>query len=144
MENENLMVLDWNQLHQDAIALSAHLAPLGPFKGVVAIARGGLVPAAIVAHQLGLRLIDTISVSTYNGQEKGESEILSAIKGDGEGWLVVDDLVDTGATFRLLRLSLPKARFAAIYAKPAGKDAADLIEIDVSQNRWVVFPWEND
>ena len=58
--------VSWTELHRDARALAWRLADLGPFKGLVAITRGGLVPAAIVARELNLRLIDTVCCSTYD------------------------------------------------------------------------------
>ena len=137
-------ILTWEQVQDGAIALSGRLAGKGPFKGVVAVARGGLIPAAIIAHRLDLRLVDAVSVSTYDGRLGGGSHLLKSVEGDGEGWLIIDDLVDSGKTFRLLRRFLPKATYAAIYAKPAGKDSADVTEVDVDQECWIVFPWEND
>jgi xanthine phosphoribosyltransferase len=55
--------VSWEELHRDSRALSWRLAERGPWQGIVAIARGGLVPAQIVARELELRLIDTICVS---------------------------------------------------------------------------------
>ena len=63
--------VSWTELHRDARALAWRLADLGPFKGLVAITRGGLVPAAIVARELNLRLIDTVCCSTYDRMERG-------------------------------------------------------------------------
>jgi len=44
--------VSWDQLHRDARALAWRLAELGPWKGIIAITRGGLVPAAVVAREL--------------------------------------------------------------------------------------------
>ena len=63
--------VSWTELHRDARALAWRLADLGPFKGLVAITRGGLVPAAIIARELNLRLIDTVCCSTYDRMERG-------------------------------------------------------------------------
>ena len=62
--------------------------------------------------------------------------------GDGTGFLIVDDLVDTGTTARVVREMLPKARFACVYAKPAGRPLADHVLTEVSQDTWIVLPWE--
>jgi xanthine phosphoribosyltransferase len=62
--------------------------------------------------------------------------------GDGEGWLVVDDLVDTGRTVEVLRESMPRAHFAVIYAKPLGRPLVDTYVTAVSQDTWIYFPWE--
>jgi len=49
------------------------------------------------------------------------------VTGDGEGWLVIDDLVDTGRTAEILRRTYPKAHFATIYAKPQGRPQVDTL-----------------
>ncbi len=64
--------------------------------------------------------------------------------GDGTGFLIVDDLVDTGSTARVVRGLLPKAHFACIYAKPAGRDLVDTFVTEVSQNTWILFPWDTE
>ncbi|MGE4505269.1 MAG: xanthine phosphoribosyltransferase, partial [Desulfovibrionaceae bacterium] len=113
--------VSWEQLHRDCRALSWRLVELGPFQGIYCITRGGLVPAAIIARELDIHLIDTVCVSSYNWKQQGEAAMLKPVEGDGEGWLLVDDLVDTGRTARFVRDMLPKAHFATVYAKPEGR-----------------------
>ncbi len=55
---------------------------------------------------------------------------------------MVDDLVDTGRTADVLRRLLPKAHFAAIYAKPLGRPLVDTFVTEVSQDTWIYFPWD--
>jgi len=140
------ITIGWDALHRDAVILSQKLKHQGPFRGILAVARGGLVPAAILAQELGIRLVDTLCVSSYDGkvQRQGEAELLKAVEGDGSGWLVVDDLVDSGNTFRKLRQILPKAHYATIYVKPQGQDVVDSTVIPIDQDIWLVFPWDND
>ena len=139
----------WDELHRNAKALAWRLVELGPWKGIIAITRGGMVPAAIVARELDVRLIETVSVIGYHyddskpQQDKEAKVIKSAANvGDGEGWLVIDDLVDTGRTADLLRRMYPKAHFAAVYAKPMGKPLIDTFITEVSQDTWIYFPWD--
>ena len=135
----------WEQLHRDCRALAWRLLDMDFFKGIVAITRGGLVPAAIVARELDIRLVDTICVSSYEWQDhKGEVEILKPLDFDGEGWLLIDDLVDTGATAKTVRDMLPKAHFATVYAKPKGRPLVDTYITEVSQETWILFPWDAD
>ena len=61
---------------------------------------------------------------------------------DGAGWLIIDDLVDTGHTARTVREMLPKAHFATVYAKPAGRPLVDTFITEVSQDTWILFPWD--
>ncbi len=135
--------VSWEELHRTAKALAWRLVGLGPFQGIVAITRGGLVPAAIIARELDIRLIDTVCMSSYSdAHRQGEINVLKTVPGDGEGWLIIDDLVDTGRTAKHVRDLLPRAHFATIYAKPAGKPMVDTFVTEVSQDTWIYFPWD--
>jgi len=143
---QHYFTVTWDQLHRDAKALSWRLHALGPWTGVVAITRGGLIPAAIIARELECRLIETVSVVTYDEENMGQPQVVKppAAAGDGEGWLIVDDLVDTGTTAKLVRSLLPKAHFATVYAKAAGKPLVDTFITEVSQDTWILFPWDTE
>ena len=143
----------WDQLHRDARALAWRLMNLGPFAGVVAIARGGLIPAAIIARELDVRLVESVSIVTYAAgssgtlieeERRGPPVVIKppVAAGDGTGFLIVDDLVDTGATARVVRALLPRAHFAAVYAKPMGRPLVDTFITEVSQDTWIYFPWD--
>ena len=142
--------VSWDQLHRDARALAWRLDGHGPdnggWKAVVAITRGGMVPAMIVARELDIRTIDTISVRSYRKGEQGSLTILkspdAAMMGDGEGVLVVDDLVDSGRTLELVQSMFPRAHFATVYAKPKGKPMVQTYVTEVSQDTWIFFPWD--
>ena len=113
--------ISWEQLHRDSKALAWRLVEMQDWKGIVAITRGGLVPASIIARELEIRFVDTICISSYDWQAQGEIKVLKPAAGDGEGMLLIDDLVDTGKTAQIARKMLPKAHFATVYAKPAGR-----------------------
>ncbi len=134
--------VSWAELHRDAKALAWRLVGLGPLQGIVAVTRGGLVPAAIVARELELRLIDTLCIASYDESKQGELVVLKSVEGDGENWLIIDDLVDTGKTAARVREILPKAHFATVYAKPAGRPLVDSYITEVSQDTWILFPWD--
>lgn len=117
----------------------------GPYKGIIAIARGGLVPAAVIARELDIHLVETICISSYQWQEQTSShKVLKTVEGRGEGWLIIDDLADTGGTARLVREMLPEAHFATVYAKPAGRPLVDTFITEVSQDTWILFPWDSE
>jgi len=139
--------VSWDQFHRDARALAWRLADAGPFMAIVAITRGGLVPAAIVARELNLRLIETVCVASYDFTRQGDLRVLKGIadsisRNGGQGVLIVDDLVDTGKTARVVRELLPAAHFAAVYAKPMGRPVVDTFITEVSQDTWIYFPWD--
>jgi len=145
------IVISWPELHRDARYLSRVLHGLGEWKGIIAITRGGLVPAALVARELEIRLIDTVCLVSYGAEEtgaaeqqRGEVRWLKSVPGDGQGWLLVDDLVDTGATARAVRERLPRAHFATLYAKPLGRPLVDTFVKEFRQEKWIYFPWDID
>lgn len=143
---EKYYAVSWDQLHRDSKALAWRLLDRGPWTGIVAITRGGLIPAAVVARELDCRMIETVSIVTYDEEMKGEPRVIKApaAAGDGSGWLVVDDLVDTGTTARVVRGLLPRAHFATVYAKPAGKPLVETFITEVSQDTWILFPWDTE
>jgi xanthine phosphoribosyltransferase len=142
VEQQKHFPVSWEELHRNAKALAWRLSEMGPWNGIVAVTRGGLVPAAIIARELEIRLIDTVCISTYDHMQQREARVLKGFEGDGEGWLIIDDLVDTGKTAVVLRKMIPKAHFATIYAKPAGRPLVDTYITEVSQDTWIFFPWD--
>ncbi len=134
--------ISWEQLHRDSKALAWRLVEMKAWKGIVAITRGGLVPASIIARELEIRLVDTICIYSYDYRQQGQTKVLKSPATDSEGWLLVDDLVDTGNTARVVRSLLPRAHFATVYAKPAGRPVVDTFVTEVSQDTWILFPWD--
>jgi xanthine phosphoribosyltransferase len=142
--------VSWDQFHRDARALVWRLAEAGPFQAIVCVTRGGLVPAAIIARELEIRLIETVCVASYQHVTQGELKVLKDVAknivtiggGRGKGVLIVDDLVDTGKTARVVRELLPEAHFATVYAKPMGRPMVDTYITEVSQDTWIYFPWD--
>jgi xanthine phosphoribosyltransferase len=145
------IVISWPELHRDTRILCRALIDKLPFKGIIAIARGGMIPAALVARELEIRLLDTICASSYYESDatgaqnvRSEVKVLKGVDHDGEGFLLIDDLVDTGNTARVIRKLLPKAYFATLYAKPRGRQVVDLCVKEFSQDKWIYFPWDID
>jgi xanthine phosphoribosyltransferase len=151
MAGEKAFPVSWEEFHRDARALAWRLAEAGPFSAIVCITRGGLVPAAIVARELEVRVIETVCIASYHDyKSQGEAAVLKAISPEvaaaageaGEKVLIVDDLVDTGRTAAVVRGMLPKAHFATVYAKPQGRPMVDTFVTEVSQDTWIYFPWD--
>ena len=147
--------VSWDQLHRDARALAWRLDGKGPgdgtWKAVVAITRGGMAPAMIVARELDIRMVDTIAVKSYHSgggkaDQRRDAEVLKSpdmdVIGDGTGVLVVDDLVDTGKTLEVVRALMPNAHIATVYAKPMGRAQVQTFITEVSQDTWIFFPWD--
>jgi xanthine phosphoribosyltransferase len=142
--------ISWDQFHRDCRTLAARLHDAGPFAAMVCISRGGLVPGGIVARELGIRMVETVCVASYDHTTQGELKVIKDIAagivegfgGEGAGVLIVDDLVDTGQTAKIVRALLPRAYFATVYAKPLGRPAVDTFITEVPQDTWIYFPWD--
>lgn len=146
---EKSFPVSWDQFHRDARALAWRIAePERHWRGIVCITRGGLVPAAIVARELNIRLIETVCVASYHDySSQGDMHVIKEVNEElktsgGEDILIVDDLTDTGKTATLVRAMLPKAHFATVYAKPKGRPMVDTFITEVSQDTWIFFPWD--
>jgi len=143
--------ISWDQIHRDSRALAWRLDKRGPgeggaWKAIVAITRGGMAPAMIIARELDIRTVDTISIKSYDHQTQSAPVVLchpdNALVGDGTGVLVIDDLVDSGKTLEVVRAMYPKAHYATVYAKPKGEPLVDTFITGVSQDTWIFFPWD--
>ncbi|EOX4854801.1 TPA: xanthine phosphoribosyltransferase, partial [Haemophilus influenzae] len=138
-------VVTWDMFQMHARRLSERLLPASQWKGIIAVSRGGLFPAAVLARELGLRHIETVCIASYHDHNnQGELQVLHAaqVPNGGEGFIVVDDLVDTGNTARAIRQMYPNAKFVTVFAKPAGAELVDDYVIDIPQNTWIEQPWD--
>ena len=142
--------VSWDQMHRDSRALAWRLDGQGPddgaWKAVVAITRGGMAPAMIVARELDIRMVDTISVKSYQHHTQAAPHVIKYpnmdVVGDGTGILIIDDLVDTGKTLEAVQATMPKAHIATVYAKPQGRAMVQTYITEVSQDTWIFFPWD--
>ena len=142
--------VSWDQIHRDSRALAWRLENKGPlkgnWKGVIAITRGGMAPAMIVSRELDIRVVETISIKSYDHRNQRPAKILKHPNGDlmskGEGIVIIDDLVDSGKTMQLVKDQYPMAHFASVYAKPNGREVVDTYITEVSQDTWIFFPWD--
>ena len=142
------IAVSWDEMHRQTRALARNLSRKAPWAGIVAVTRGGLVPAAIAARELGIRRVETLCVASYDDRIRGDVSILSDAAaltktcGDGDGWLVIEDIADTGNTIRAVRNLLPRAHVAAVYVKPEGRPFVDSFAAEVPQDDWIQFPWD--
>lgn len=143
------IALGWDRITEDCKNLSFLMRDAGMVTGIhgfIALARGGLSVAQLLGYYLDVRRIEAITVVGYEDTQKLKEQKLlgnqSPDIGDGEGWIVIDDLVDTGRSYRFVKKLLPKARFVALYAKPEGLPDAELALTTFAQDSWLDFPWE--
>lgn len=136
--------VSWDNLQREARRLARRQLPVSQWKGIIAVSRGGLVPAALMARELGIRNVETLCISSYDHDNQRELVVVkpATTAGDGEGWLVVDDLVDTGGTAKAIRELYPRAKFITIFAKPQGEPLVDDFEVSIPQDTWIEQPWD--
>ena len=151
LRSEKAFPVSWDQFHRDARALAWRLSDKGAWQAIVCVTRGGLAPAMIIARELGIRLIETVCVASYHDyKDQGGLQIIKPVGqsiidlagGSGSAVLVIDDLVDTGKTARLVRDMVPECHYATLYAKPQGRPLVDTFITEVSQDTWIYFPWD--
>lgn len=141
----NKIYISWEDFHAHTKLLASKIRSAGKnFERIAAVSRGGLLPAGLLAYELDIRRVETVNMSSYDGNRmRGDDEIeISATLENVDGrTLIVDDLSDSGRTFRLLRKIYPQAVFASVYSKQKGKDAVDIYAADMP-DAWIVFPWD--
>lgn len=136
--------ISWEEFHNQVKILAAKIKAAGKFNRIVAVSRGGLIPAGILAYELGIRDCDVINMSSYDGDKKrpdDEIEIKGLLANVDKKTLIVDDLSDSGRTLDLLRRQYPKATRACVYTKPKGQSSCEIFAQSLP-DQWVVFPWD--
>ena len=137
--------ISWSDFHQHVKLLAEQIkSSTKDFKQIVAVSRGGLLPAGILSYELNIRNCELINVSSYDDSKQRSDkdvEIISKSINYGAETLIVDDLADSGRTVKMLKNLYPSASFACVYAKPQGREIADFQTISLP-DKWVVFPWD--
>lgn len=137
--------IKWDDFHQHTKELCQKIKASGEYSQIIAISRGGLIPAGIIAYELNIRNSQAINISSYdNGySRRADEQIELAIdaKMVDERTLIVDDLSDSGRTFKILREIYPQAKYVAVYAKEKGAPMVDVFS-KLMPDEWIVFPWD--
>lgn len=143
-------VLTWDGFGQATRELSRNIVADGFVpEVVVAIARGGLLPAGAIAYGLGVKNCGALNVEFYTGigTVLDNPEVLPPELDmsylDGRRVLLVDDVADSGRTLALavdlLRAQGAEVRSATIYGKPSSVIRPDYVHLDT--DKWIDFPW---
>ena len=137
--------IGWEEIHRHTKELCQKLKTKGKYNKIVAVSRGGLIPAGIIAYELDIRNNEAINFSSYDDSQHQLSDEKIKISANigivDEKTLIVDDLSDTGRTFKILRQIYPSATYVTVYAKEQGASQVDIHALDLP-NQWVVFPWD--
>lgn len=117
---------------------------------ICAVARGGLIAATILSHQLRIPITTYISARTYSGMKNlgTEFDVSAALpKKAIKETLFVDDILDTGTTVRAILEQYPGAQFIIPVAKQSGlRTCGEFLKVSptlmYSDADWIRFPWE--
>ena len=133
-----------HDIHTDCIELAKKIKKKYKPEKLILISRGGLIPGSIIANYLGIQDVDVIALKTYADRKRSkEIKVYKRIKSEKK-LVVIDDLVDSGETAKIVKEMMPNSKFVVLYAKTSGKKQADLHLYDFKDSDWLVFPWEQD
>ncbi len=134
--------LSWDQVSEGVKTMYFRtVTPGSGFRRIIAVARGGLIPAVMLAHQLGIRRVETIRVYARNNDQSALQ--IPVVMGfpperNEPRTIIVEDIVDTGRTLKVLNDHYPEYPVLALVSRRPEVMGA----IAVDPQAWVVFPWE--
>lgn len=136
--------IGWDDFHRHTKKLAGQIKQAGNFNKIVAVSRGASA-AGIIAYELVSAIakpsICRAMTTTTTAARTNKIELHADLSGVDEQTLIIDDLSDSGRTFRILRGMFPKAKFVSVYAKPQGAGEVD-IYAERLPDEWIVFPWD--
>lgn len=143
-------VLTWERFGVASRQLAQQVADSGfAAEIVIAVARGGLLPAGALAYALGTKAAGTLNVEFYSDIEETLPDpvvlepMLDTAAIRGKRLLVVDDVADSGRTLALvmdmMRHYEADARSAVLYTKPRSILIPDYSWRETEL--WITFPW---
>lgn len=141
---EEKLFINWDDFHKHTKQLAQDLLSKRKFNRIVAISRGGLIPAGILAYEMNIRDCDVVNISGYDDNIKREDAKIEQklnLSNVDEQTLFIDDLSDSGRTIAIIRRQYPTAHVACVYVKPNSATPPDSFYGKLP-DKWVVFPWD--
>ncbi|WWO99715.1 MAG: phosphoribosyltransferase family protein [Candidatus Dasytiphilus stammeri] len=129
-----------------------------PYDCIIGISRSGLIPAVIIAHNLGVRELTSICIKRNKTDDINSEKVYPQIIDIGLmaeqylNWIVIDDIVGSGETIKFIRnkFSIPK-RTIFVASLFFNSQNGDLNKIKrwvnyyaKEEQEWIRFPWETD
>lgn len=140
---ENKIYISWEKFEKDIKTLCTMLQKdATKFNKLAVIANGALIPAYYVKRNFMIAEIDVMSLVSYRFEKKlPKPQVIphSKKKDTRKNWLIIDDLVDTGDSFNIVKEYFPHSRTACLYRKPHSPEVDYFVE---ELDGWIVFPWE--
>ena len=117
-----MLKLSWSDIETLSASIADQIAeqhgPIDPDTVLVGVARGGLIPAALVAHRLGLRKMTSLGLMSYaDGVEGAQGRMQAYGAAPDAAAIVIDDIIDSGRTLEEVRARYPDAIVAALIDK---------------------------
>lgn len=134
----NLIELSWRDIERIVNSLYEQVKDNG-YTAVVGLARGGVVPAVMLSHRLGIKF-ETVTWQTRDGEFKEIGRLNNIV--NREKVLIVDDICDSGLTLTEVKMNHPDADVAVLTTKIDTKLVDFVGEAYYNDDRWVIFPWE--
>lgn len=146
-EQSNLQVkFSWESIITAVECLGYELAQMPNLEGIVAVARGGTIPGVMLSHFLKRPLLYINASSYTKDRVQGDlvvdipSATLRALHGAPKNYVIIDDVVDTGVTYKQISSLYPNTPFACIVSKRPTLPVLSFAQ--TAPNVWVKFPWE--
>lgn len=135
---ENI-ILSWRDIDNIVDDLCKQVKDKG-YTVVVGLARGGVIPAVMISHKLGIKY-DSVVWQTRDGGliENGR---LNNIINREQKVLIVDDICDSGLTLTQVKANHPNTDVAVLTTKMETKLVDYAVKEYYNDGRWVIFPWE--
>lgn len=139
--NEAELQIPWSKVAEDCKKLAHKLSTL-KIDGIIAVARGGMIPASLIGRLLDIHKFEVLVLSSYDNRKKGDISIIRQPEAKEGNWVLVDELADSGSTVVKLRELYPNYPIAVLYVKTAGRDKPDFYIEEYANKTWLTFPWE--
>ena len=148
--NIDYEVPTWNQIYE-MLLCQAQKIKTQNYKPdlIIAIARGGVVPARILSDLLETPNLSFIQIEFYTNinQTLKEPTLKQTLTTNVtcKKTLLIDDIADTGKSLKLAKTHLQQQgaieiKTATLYQKPQSITTPDFYEKQTIN--WVVFPWD--
>ena len=138
--------LSWNDIDQSIEGILKEL-PIEKFDTILGLARGGMIPATILAYktechnlqQLGVRTRDVDNIQYY-----GSPQLVGNV-------LIVDDINDSGLTFSSVKEyiqyhfdhdEIKTITYASLVRRTSTTFNEDITGLVANNDSWYVFPWD--
>lgn len=120
---------------------------------IVALSRGGYVPARFIAETLNIKHVYSLGITSYNNNNEQENikiyqdPIEDIVANQHKLALIVDEIADSGNTFNYLSKLWCKQNkvsciFSSLYVKEHSIMTPSIFFKKISNSKWLIFPWE--